>query len=235
MRLYAIGDIHGRLDLLERAITAIRRDVEECGADAMTVTLGDYVDRGPDSWGVIECLSDNPFPTPYTGLKGNHEALLEKFLTDPAAGMHWQRLGGLETLQSYGVPVANLMLGSSGLMLKRTFEQTAERFRAALPAEHLNFLRSLKTTFVHGKYFLCHAGIRPSIALDRQSQNDLLWIRDEFLQSTMDFGKVIVHGHTPVSEPEVRPNRINIDTGAFWSDQLTCVALEDDGPRFLNV
>ena len=112
-RLYVIGDIHSRLDLLERVIAAIARDVKEHGSDALTVTLGDYIDRGPASCGVIGRLSDNPFPTPYVALKGNHEVLLEDFLADPAVGPHWWRLGGIETLHSYGVPVRRLMVGIS--------------------------------------------------------------------------------------------------------------------------
>jgi len=227
-RIYAIGDIHGRLDLLERAIAAIERDVAERGSNALTVTLGDYIDRGPASRGVLDCLAGNPFPTPYVALKGNHETLLESFLTDPAAGPHWHRLGGLETLHSYGVPVGGLMAG-------KNYEAAAERLRAALPPGHVSFLRSLKTSLSHGKYFLCHAGVRPGVPLDRQDEHDLLWIRGEFLDSEMDFGKIVVHGHTPVERPEVRPNRINIDTGAFASGRLTCVALADDGYRFLSV
>ena len=227
-RLYVIGDIHGRLDLLERVIAAIARDVKEHGSDALTVTLGDYIDRGPASCGVIGRLSDNPFPTPYVALKGNHEVLLEDFLADPAVGPHWWRLGGIETLHSYGVPVRRLMVG-------RINQETADRLRAALPAEHVKFLKSLKTSSSHGKYFLCHAGVRPGVALERQSDADLIWIRDEFLNSEMDFGKIVVHGHTPVKVPEVRPNRINIDTGAFITGQLTCVVLDATGHRFLKI
>ena len=227
-RVYVIGDVHGRLDLLDRVIAAIHRDVEEPGPGALTVTLGDYIDRGPASRGVIDRLSENPFPTPYVALKGNHEALLEDFLADPKIGPHWWRLGGIETLHSYGVPVRRLMVG-------RINQETADRLRAALPAEHVKFLKLLKTSFSHGKYFLCHAGVRPGVALERQSDADLIWIRDEFLNSEMDFGKIVVHGHTPVKVPEVRPNRINIDTGAFATGKLTCVALDEGGPRFLGV
>ena len=227
-RLYAIGDIHGRLDLLERVIAAIERDVAEHGPDALTVTLGDYIDRGPASRGVLDRLAANPFPTPYVALKGNHEALLEAFLADPTVGLQWRRLGGLETLHSYGVPVGGMMVG-------RDLDDAAEALRAALPEEHTRFLQSLRTSHGHGKYFLCHAGVRPGVPLDRQDENDLLWIRDEFLSSKMDFGKVVVHGHTPIEQPEVLPNRINIDTGAFATGQLTCVALDQDGHRFLKV
>ncbi len=227
-RLYVIGDIHGRLDLLERAIAAIRDDVERHGPAALTVTLGDYVDRGPASRGVLARLIENPFPTPYVALKGNHEALIEAFLDDPTVGAHWRRLGGLETLHSYGVPVSGLMVGLN-------YQEAADRLRRALPAEHMNFLQSLKTSHSHGRYFLCHAGVRPGVPLAQQSEEDLLWIRDEFLRSKMDFGKIVVHGHTPIEQPEVLPNRINIDTGAFATGRLTCVALDEDGHRFLKV
>ena len=226
-RLYAIGDVHGRLDLLERAIQAIDRDVAERGGTALTVTLGDYIDRGPQSRGVIERLSVNPFPTPYVALKGNHETLLEAFLADPSVGAHWRRLGGLETIASFGVPVQQLMLG-------RNYEDAAAQLRKALTQQHRDFLASLKTSVVVGRYFLCHAGVRPGVPLDRQREDDLLWIRDEFLNSTEDFGKIVVHGHTPVAEPEVLPNRINIDTGAFMTGRLTCVVLEKDRHRFLT-
>jgi serine/threonine protein phosphatase 1 len=225
-RLYVIGDIHGRLDLLDRVIDAIHRDVKEHGPGALTVTLGDYIDRGPSSRSVLDRLIRNPFPTLLVALKGNHEALLEAFLANPVVGKHWRSLGGAETLHSYGVPVR--------MLRAENYAEAADRLRAALPAEHLNFLQSLKTSLSHGKYFLCHAGVRPGVPLEDQTEKDLLWIRDEFLNSKMDFGKIIVHGHTPRPEPEVLPNRINIDTGAFATGQLTCVVLERDHHRFLD-
>jgi len=227
-RVYAIGDVHGRLDLLARVAEAIKRDVEAHGSDALTVTLGDYVDRGPKSRQVIDALIANPFPTPHIPLKGNHEVLLETFLADPEIGAQWRRLGGLETLVSYGVPV-------SGLMVGKNYDEAAEQFRKVLPPEHLQFLKSLKTSYSHGNYFLCHAGVRPGVPLERQTVDDLLWIRDEFLSSTRNFGKIVVHGHTPVEAPEVLPNRINIDTGAFATGRLTCIVLEESGHRFLAI
>lgn len=227
-RVYAIGDVHGRLDLLARVAEAIKRDVEAHGSDALTVTLGDYVDRGPKSRQVIDALIANPFPTPHIPLKGNHEVLLETFLADPEIGAQWRRLGGLETLVSYGVPV-------SGLMVGKNYDEAAEQFRKVLPPEHLQFLESLKTSYSHGNYFLCHAGVRPGVPLERQTVDDLLWIRDEFLSSTRNFGKIVVHGHTPVEAPEVLPNRINIDTGAFATGRLTCIVLEESGHRFLAI
>ena len=225
-RLYVIGDIHGRLDLLDRLIDAIKRDVDEYGNDCLTVTLGDYIDRGPNSRGVIERLLANPFPGDYVALKGNHEALLENFLDEPGIGGRWRHLGGLETLHSFGVPVASLMVG-------RNYDQAAEQLRAALSPEHTKFLASLKTSLTVGRYFLCHAGVRPGVPLERQNEEDLLWIRDEFLSSKMDFGKIVVHGHTPTDEPEVLPNRINIDTGAFATGRLTCLVIDQDQRRFL--
>jgi serine/threonine protein phosphatase 1 len=195
-------------------------------AGALTVTLGDYIDRGPNSRGVLECLVHNPFPTQYVPLKGNHEELLEGFLEDPSIGSRWRRLGGLETLHSYGVPVSPLMLGKG-------YEEAAELLRSAIPEEHLQFVSSLKSSASSRCFFLCHAGVRPGIPLERQSAEDLLWIRDEFLTSKMDFGKRVVHGHTPVDWPEVLPNRINIDTGAYATGRLTCLILEGEQHRFL--
>lgn len=227
-RIYAIGDIHGRLDLLERAIEAIHRDIDDRGPAALTVTLGDYIDRGPDSSGVIERLAANPFPTHYVALKGNHEDLLEKFLIEPDVAGHWRHLGCIETLHSYRVPVADLMRG-------RHYDAAAKALAEALPPAHRTFLDNLRTSHAAGRYFFCHAGVRPGIPLAQQSDDDLMWIRDEFLSSTQDFGSMVVHGHTPVAEPEVRVNRINIDTGAFATGRLTCIALDGNGHRFLKV
>jgi diadenosine tetraphosphatase ApaH/serine/threonine PP2A family protein phosphatase len=228
-RLYVIGDIHGRSDLLDRMVAAICRDLEARPVgSALTVTLGDYVDRGPDSRGVIERLMRNPFPTSLVALRGNHESLFESFMDDPPVAGQWRRLGGLETLHSYGVSVASLMMG-------KDYEKAAEALRAALPPTHLEFLRSLWTSLPVGKYFMCHAGVRPGIPLDRQSEEDMLWIREEFLSSRADFGKIVVHGHTPTESPEVLPNRINIDTGAFMTGRLTCAVLDKGRPpRFLS-
>jgi serine/threonine protein phosphatase 1 len=227
-RLYVIGDIHGRSDLLDQMIQKITGDLTENPANnAATVTLGDYFDRGPDSRGVLDRLARNPFPTPHIALKGNHEELFEQFLKDPNAGPQWRHLGGLETLFSYGVPVGSLMRG-------RGFEEASQLLRDKVPSEHLAFLSSLRSFITTGRYFLCHAGVRPGIPLERQEPRDLLWIREEFLKSTRDFGKIVVHGHTPVQQPEVLPNRINIDTGAFMTGSLTCIVLDGASHRFLT-
>src|SRR4051794_5655360 len=182
-RLYVIGDIHGRSDLLDRIVEAITRDLKQNRVDkCLTVTLGDYIDRGPDSRGVLDRLIRNPFPCEYIPLKGNHEALFETFLIDPSVAQHWRRLGGLETLVSYRVPVRALMMGKG-------YEQAAEALKAAVPSEHLRFIASLRTSLLLGRYFMCHAGVRPGVPLERQEVEDLLWIRDQFLQSRADFGK----------------------------------------------
>lgn len=223
-RIYAIGDIHGRADLLDRAAESITRDLAARPAAAVTVTLGDYVDRGPDSRGVIERLAANPFPTPHIALKGNHEDLLLAFLNDPAVFAHWLRQGGRETLQSYGIDASSLEAVAA-----------ARAFAEALPAHHLAFLKSLGMSLDAGRYFFCHAGIRPGVDFCAQLDHDLIWIRYEFLDSGADHGKIVVHGHTPVDAPEVKANRINIDTRAFASGRLTCVALEAQSHRFLTV
>jgi serine/threonine protein phosphatase 1 len=156
--------------------------------------LGDYFDRGPDSRNVIDRLVRNPFPSRYIALRGNHEILFEQFLRGSEIGDSWRRLGGLETLHSYGVPVGELMRGKG-------FEAAATALKETIPNEHLRFLSSLKPSFSIGRYFMCHAGVRPGVQLDQQSLDDLLWIRDEFLNSTIDFGKIIIHGHSPVESP----------------------------------
>jgi len=226
-RIYAIGDIHGRADLLDKMVAAIARDLSASPAqDPLTVTVGDYIDRGPDSRGVIERLTRNPFATSFVALKGNHELLLEDFLRDSSTADYWRRLGGLETMHSYGVDIGPLMRGQG-------HAAAAEAFRASLPQSHVEFLGSLKLSLSIGRYFLCHAGVRPGVPLERQHEDDLLWIRDEFLSSKADFGKVVVHGHTPTEEPDLHPNRVNVDTGAFMTDRLTCAVLEDEGVRFL--
>ena len=227
-RIYVIGDIHGRSDLLDQMVEAIKRDLDKNpAADGLTVTLGDYVDRGPDSRGVLDRLARNPFPTKYIALKGNHVELFEAFLNDPSVASQWRRLGGLETLHSYGVSVTAVMVGKG-------FEEASRALQKAVPEEHLRFLATLKLSMSVGEYFLCHAGVRPGIPLERQRAEDLLWIRDEFLNSRTSFGKVVVHGHTPVASPEVLPTRINIDTGAFATGRLTCLVLEPGRRRFLS-
>jgi serine/threonine protein phosphatase 1 len=200
-------------------IIEISRDLEArpVGA-ALTVTLGDYIDRGADSRGVLDRLVRNPLPTSLVNLKGNHESLLLVFLKDPSVAGHWRRLGGL-----------------GSVMVGKNYEEAAADLRARIPPTHVDFLKSLRTRISVGKYFMCHAGVRPGVPRERQSEEDLLWIREEFLSSRVNFGKiVVVHGHTPTESSELLPIRINIDTGAFMTGRLTCAVLDQGEPRFLS-
>lgn len=229
-RVYAIGDVHGRADLLGHMRELIAADLHRAPAAqaCTTILLGDYVDRGPDSKEVIEQLvSGEPFPTRLIALKGNHEAMLLGFLSQPESGEVWRRNGGVETLHSYGVDVGKLRLG-------RGFIAAAADFRDRLPPSHLAFLRQLQCSISIGDYYFCHAGVRPGVPLDSQRDEDLIWIRGEFLGSDEYFGKIVVHGHNVAAEPEIKPNRISVDTGAYISNRLTCVVLQGIDQRFLQ-
>jgi serine/threonine protein phosphatase 1 len=227
IRIYAIGDIHGRADLLDAVFERIDADLaKNPNFLSIEVFLGDYIDRGPASREVLDRLvvRKRTFRTIF--LKGNHETYLTSFPTNPPILGDWQRLGGLETLMSYGIAPS---------MNADTAEQTrlAAAVDQALPQSHRRFLGDLKTSFTCGDFFFVHAGIRPGIPLTKQREEDLLWIRQDFLMSEDDFSKIIVHGHTPVLRPEIRPNRINIDTGAYATGRLTCLKLEDDRVDFI--
>lgn len=220
-RAYAIGDIHGRLDLLRELHAWIGDDVARRPvARAVLIHVGDYVDRGPDSRAVIDLLLDEPVPgTTAIHLCGNHERMMLDFHDKLHVGLPWLTNGGLATLASYGIATQ----GRLGWPDLRGLQAALQR---ELPARHLAFLQGLKMAWNEGGYLFVHAGIRPGVALDRQRDEDLIWIREEFLESQRDHGKVVVHGHTIRSEPELRANRIGIDTGAFDSGRLTCLVLD---------
>jgi serine/threonine protein phosphatase 1 len=227
IRVYAFGDIHGRSDLLKKMFTVIDADMERNPASrSIEVFLGDYVDRGPDSAHTLDLLLDRSLYRETVFLKGNHEAYFLEVLRKPSKLDEWRQFGGLQTLMSYGIQ-PSINPGSS--------EQTdlIRSLIEALPGDHLKFLENLKPSFVCGDFFFVHAGVRPGIPLKEQQESDLLWIRNEFLDSEEDFGKFIVHGHTPVREPDIRPNRINIDTGAYATGNLTLLTIE--GSSMLTV
>lgn len=226
LRVYAIGDIHGRSDLLDDLAQRIEEDKASASGLAITVFLGDYVDRGPDSSGVIDRLAERDFPTEFIALRGNHEDVMLKFLTDATVLENWRNFGGLETLHSYGVDVQPAMRGVGYEHIRRSL---IER----MPASHKRFLLETTMSAAFGDYFFCHAGARPGVPLDQQTTRDLLWIRGEFLDFQGSWDKVVVHGHTPVAEPELLRNRINIDTGAFASSVLTALALEGAKQRLI--
>ncbi|WP_289034210.1 metallophosphoesterase [uncultured Roseibium sp.] len=227
LRYYVVGDIHGRADLLNQIQQQISADLIEHPVDqAIEVYLGDYIDRGPSSREVIENLA-----TPTSDgrqricLMGNHESLLLDFLADSSVLNRWKQVGGLETLQSYGIARPT----------NETDATTVQSsLRAAMPPHHLHFLRTLEIMDVgHGHAFV-HAGVRPGVPLDGQSEEDCLWIREEFLDYAGSFGARIIHGHTPQDKVDVRPNRINIDTGAYITGVLTCLILGQEGQRLLQ-
>lgn len=227
MRIYALGDVHGRSDLLAKTAAAIESDLASAPASVVTVLLGDYVDRGPHSSQVVARLAEARFPTPIHALRGNHEQMLLHFLDDPSELNSWRRYGGLETLHSYGVDVSQPMLGKG-------YEKARDALLAALPAAHRRFLSGTEFSAAYGDYFFCHAGVRPGVPLDRQRAEDLMWIGEAFLDFDGSFGKVVVHGHTPAAAPDFRPNRINIDTGAYATSVLTCLVLEGADRRLLT-
>jgi diadenosine tetraphosphatase ApaH/serine/threonine PP2A family protein phosphatase len=228
-RVYCVGDIHGRDDLLREMTERVGADMKGPSFDhAVTVFLGDYVDRGLGSKRVIEQLAHDEWPTSIIALAGNHEDLLMAFLENAAVLEVWRSLGGLETLHSYGVDVGPAMAG-------RDFGAVQAAFATRFPKRHRDFLETLKVSAAIGDYFFCHAGVRPGVPLDRQDRDDLLNIRDPFLSSEAEHGKLVVHGHTPSVAPEIRPNRIGIDTAAYATNRLTCLVLEKDQRRFLHV
>lgn len=228
VRVYAIGDIHGRLDLLERLFAQIEADLAATPvAHSAIVFLGDYVDRGPQSRGVIDAVLGCRLGTERICLRGNHESFLLLALDEAASFETWRRYGGVETLHSYGVPVVGVLRGAG-------FDDAREALRAQLPSAHLTFLEELRSSWSIGDYFFCHAGVRPGVPLDRQSDQDLLWIREEFLRFPDTFGKIVVHGHTAAEKVDERPNRIGIDTGAYASGRLTCLVLEGTSRRIIQ-
>jgi serine/threonine protein phosphatase 1 len=226
-RVYAIGDVHGRIDLLDSLLARIDDNLAAVPADrAIHVFLGDYIDRGPNSRNVVDRLIERSRTHEVVCLKGNHEAFILEFLEDASGLADWRQLGGLPTLMSYGLTPPSRM-ESSGQ------EKLATALRQSMPKEHHRFLTNLRMTFVCGDYFFVHAGVRPGVPLTAQKEEDLLWIRDEFLRSQADFGKIVVHGHTPIEVPDIRKNRINIDTGAFASGKLTCLVIESEKLSFI--
>ena len=230
--VYAIGDIHGRADLLDALLARVSADADRHPADfARTlVFLGDYIDRGTASRSVVDRLLSDPLPGFATvRLLGNHEEALLDFVEDRAGGMDWLGYGGLETLVSYGVPLRALPGDPGGE------SELRRALAAALPSEHLAFYRGCALHHAVGDYVFVHAGVRPGVPLERQHRRDLLWIRDDFLRVRDPLpGKVVVHGHTICDLPQDRGHRINVDTGAFASGRLTCLVLRERRRQFLT-
>ncbi|MFN3521263.1 MAG: metallophosphoesterase family protein [Phenylobacterium sp.] len=230
--VYAVGDVHGRFDLLQPLLRDIAADALKSAPPErpMLVFLGDYVDRGPDSARVIDLVlemeASGAFET--RTLKGNHEEALLEFLADPGFGPVWFEHGGGATLAAYGVSPPATRTDTAA------WSATRDAFAAVLPPRHLRFCQTLELMVTVGDYAFVHAGVRPGVPLERQSEKDLLWIRGEFLEARPNFDKVIVHGHTPMQSPQLLPHRLGLDTGAYATGVLTAVRIDDEGPRILQ-
>ncbi|MBU0725791.1 MAG: metallophosphoesterase [Alphaproteobacteria bacterium] len=228
-RLYAIGDVHGRADLLSELLELLKRDAARAPESRrVLVMLGDYIDRGEWPRHTVDMLLEDPLPgAELVLLCGNHEDYLIRFLDDPSVGPHWLANGGDATLRSYGIEPGRHLRMADG------WRRMSLLLGEALTPAHRDFYAGLKTHHIEGDYLFVHAGIRPGAPLDGQSREEMLWIRDLFLSSTADHGAVVVHGHTVSWAPEDRPNRIGIDTGAFMTGRLTAAILTGTERRFI--
>lgn len=228
VRVYAIGDVHGCLAELRSLMESIKTDCGYFNGETRLVFVGDFVDRGPDSKGVIDFLVSGNLPGDrHHFLMGNHEeAMLQVLEGDTESLSGWLRFGGAQTLESYGINRVEIY--RSGIDLPVLMRQ-------AIPHTHADFLRRLEDQVRIGDYLFVHAGIRPGTPLAEQDQFDLRWIREEFLlDDETDHGMMVVHGHTISTTPELRPNRIGIDTGCYSTGRLTALVLEDENQRFLS-
>lgn len=230
-RLYAVGDIHGRLDLLDDLLSRIAHDLRTrpvaTGA-ATIVFLGDLIDRGPDSAGVVERISTlRDVPARALLLLGNHEEILLRVLDgEPGLAYDWLGFGGDSCAESYGVSAAAMKAMSEA--------RIAETLRAAMPPAHVAFLKEGGDTIRFGDYLLVHAGIRPGVAIEDQQPHDLRWIRQPFLSDAHDHGCLVVHGHTISEGVDRRSNRVGIDTGAYRTGILTAAVMEGDALDFID-
>jgi serine/threonine protein phosphatase 1 len=226
--IYAVGDLHGRSDLLQSTHAAIDADDPGPGSRRkVEIYLGDYIDRGPDAAGVVSRLVARARVTQAIFLRGNHEQMLLDFLDGADCFDAWRALGGAATLQSYGVEQRMLVRGVASNELR-------EAFFKKLPEEHVRFYAETGSYCEIGSYLMVHAGLRPGVKLANQTTEDLLTVRAAFLQFEGSFGHIVVHGHTPVAEPDLQPNRINIDTGAFATNRLTCLRIGEQGASILS-
>ena len=219
-RVYVVGDIHGQLENLQNVLGKIKADIRSRPIqDISTVFVGDYIDRGLASQAVIDTIINESEIGSKITLKGNHEELMLAALGDAENMKDWCAVGGIQTAFSYGVDVQDLMVG-------RGYEAAQKSLVSAVPSGHLDWLRGLLSRYEIGDFFFCHAGIDPDRPIGAQVEADLLWIRRKFTNDERTYSKIIVHGHSPVEQVDVRHNRVNVDTGAFFTGNLACVALE---------
>lgn len=222
---WAVGDIHGRLDLLEPLVRDMVADLQASPKSRKVITfLGDYVDRGPESRGVIDLLSDlsSRHPVEFHFLRGNHEDRMEAFLTDPAVGASWCDYGGRETLLSYGIQAPSSRGDTAG------WAAASEALAGALGERQRAFIERQEMSFSLGDYFFAHAGAKPGVSLEHQAAYDLMWVRQTFLDDPRPFDLVVVHGHTPTETVYADHRRIGIDTGAYATGVLSGLRLEGE-------
>ena len=229
-RIYAIGDIHGRADLLKKIQTMIIQDsVSGRQAENVAIYMGDYIDRGPFVRDALDhVLKGLPYDFRIFWLLGNHEQVLLDFLQDSSKLPAWLEVGGLWTLMGYGVYPGMAQL------TPRRCEQLREELIASMPDEHLSLLRFLSLHVRLGDYLFVHAGIDPNKPLETQSSDDLLWMRELSHSDDIDLEFMVVHGHTVERQPCIQPCRLGIDTGAYATGVLTCAVFEENRIRFLN-
>jgi serine/threonine protein phosphatase 1 len=226
--IYAVGDIHGRADLLDQAHELIANDKATFRPNRnLEVYLGDYIDRGPDSASVVSRLIERSSQTSTIFLRGNHEQLMLDFLEGKDCWREWSAVGCIPSCLSYGMNPDHLFRRASADVVRQAL-------RESVPPEHVRFYADTSSYCCVGPYLFVHAGIKPGIRLEDQNPADLLNIRQSFLEFEGDFGHIVVHGHTPVDFPDFRKSRINIDTGAFATSRLTCLRIDCDGARVLT-
>jgi serine/threonine protein phosphatase 1 len=238
--IYAVGDIHGRADLLLQLIEIIEKDAAmlPAGTDIKLVFLGDYIDRGLQSRQVVDLfLGPRLAGVETIYLMGNHEEALLNFLQDASFGEQWAQYGGAETLYSYGFqppPPRGSDSPDAQAMSQNAWATLWNAFRAKLPEDHLNFYQGLDTHYLRGDYVFVHAGLRPGLPVEHQSPTDMMWIRDEFLQHTGIFTQVVVHGHTPEAKIYRDNRRIGLDTGAYLSGRLSAAKFHGEDVAYLT-
>lgn len=228
--VYAIGDVHGCLSALLVLETKIRADIQQAKIDdPLIIYLGDYVDRGPDSKGVLDHVSRHQHPDGIEriALCGNHEDAFLRFLQNPADNIAWLDFGGDATLRSYGLQAF------THLRRPRDMQELGAVLKEAIPGSHVRFLENLPILATQGNRVFVHAGIRPGIALDDQDDGDLLWIREPFLEEGPGLPVTVIHGHTAGTEPVFGNGRICIDTGCYATGRLTALKLSEDGESVL--
>lgn len=228
-RIYCIGDVHGCYDLLLKLMAQIKDDAADFSGHIIIIYLGDFIDRGRFSKEVVDfILNDKVEKVDYIYLRGNHEQTLLDFLQEETVGRSWLAYGGLATLASYNVHLTKIPSKIDD------FISLQRQLRDNLPASHYRFFSETRLYYAIGEYFFVHAGINPFYSLAKQKPEEMLWIRDEFLNFNRAYEKIIVHGHTIVDTPKLFAHRIGIDTGAFASGILTCLVLQANQQRLIQ-